>query len=350
MNQSRFTIKGQSNLISLFTLLLVPLALFVNPALGDEDDVFGFNDAPLQEPLEHPHWFKQSFLDLPEDLHDAHESGKKGVIIYFGQRRCPYCQKLLEVNFGQKDIVDYTQRHFDVISVDIWGIDELTDMNGDTLTEREFALQKKSNFTPTLIFYTDGVEEILRLTGYHPPYTFKAALEYVAGGHFKSEPFKSYLDRGDNALTFSEGELNEEAFFSPPPHALDRSQLPGEGPLAVFFERGNCHACDILHSQPLQREPIQALLKQFELAQLDTLSETPVITPGGTRTTAREWADQLELFYTPSIIFFDEKGEEIIRVDSVVQFYRLRNILNYIISKGYKTEPSYQRWRTRSGR
>lgn len=171
------------------------------------------------------------------DLGEARSSRKKGIIIYFGQSRCPYCQKLLEVNFGQEDIADYTRRHFDVIPVNIWGIDELTDLDGNTLTEWEYALLKKSNFTPTLIFYTDGAEEALLLTGYHPPYTFKAALEYVADGHFRSEPFKAYLERGDNALTFSEGELNEEEFFSPPPHALDRSKLPGEAPLAVFSNR-----------------------------------------------------------------------------------------------------------------
>jgi hypothetical protein len=32
-------------------------------------------------------------------------------------------------------------------------------------------------------------------------------------------------------------------------------------------------------------------------------------------------------------------------VDSVVGFYRLRNVLNYISSKAYLDEPNYQRWR-----
>jgi thioredoxin-related protein len=83
--------------------------------------------------------------------------------------------------------------------------------------------------------------------------------------------------------------------------------------------------------------------------QLDIHADTPVITPAGRRTTAREWARSLGLFYTPSILFFDRHGREIMRVDSVVQFYRLRNVLNYINSRGYRTEPSYQRWRIRGG-
>jgi len=32
-------------------------------------------------------------------------------------------------------------------------------------------------------------------------------------------------------------------------------------------------------------------------------------------------------------------------VDSVVGFYRLRNVLNYVTTKAYLTEPNFQRWR-----
>ena len=69
--------------------------------------------------------------------------------------------------------------------------------------------------------------------------------------------------------------------------------------------------------------------------------------PDGRKTTAREWARELGIFYTPTIVFFDERGREILRVDSVVRFFRLRNVMNYIVNKGYLTEPNYQRWRAR---
>ena len=73
-----------------------------------------------------------------------------------------------------------------------------------------------------------------------------------------------------------------------------------------------------------------------------------MITPDGKRTTARDWAKALGIFYTPSLLFFDEQGKEIIRVDSVVRFYRLRKVITYITSRGYLTEPNYQRWRVSS--
>jgi thioredoxin-related protein len=331
--------------------LSVCLALVRPPWVIAEDDydVYSFDDAPLEEALEYPAWFKKSFLDLPEDMNEAREAGKQGIMVYFGQRRCAYCYKLMEVNFGLPDIVEYTQRHFDVIPLDIWGLDELTTLDGEVLTEREFSVANDTNFTPSILFYDRDGKEALRLRGYYPPYQFRAALEYVADGHYQREEFRDYLARGEGRMVFEPEDLNEEDFFAAPPFNLDRSRIPSERPLAVFFEQGNCHACDVLHGEALREPAIYRNFEQFDNVQIDMWSDTPIITPAGERTTAAEWAAQLGLFYAPSIIFFDEKGGEILRVDSVVRFYRLRNVLNYITSKAYLDEPDYQRWRmTRS--
>ena len=120
---------------------------------------------------------------------------------------------------------------------------------------------------------------------------------------------------------------------------------PSERPMAVFFEQGDCHACDVLHGEALREPVIVSQFGEFDSVQLDMRSDTPVITPSGERTTASKWAAELGLFYAPSVLFFDEQGKELLRVDSVVGFYRLRNVLNYIASKAYLEEPSYQRWR-----
>lgn len=314
-----------------------------------DDDSLEFDDFPLDELLEYPDWFKRSFLDLQADLRDAVASDKKGIVVYFGQKRCAYCKMLIEVNFGLSDITAYTRRNFDLIPIDIWGVDEVTDVKGEVLTEQEYALREKTNFTPSLIFYDADGKEAHRLRGYYPPYTFRAALEYVADKHYQRESFADYLARGEHGTAFEPGDLNEEDFFIPPPHNLDRSRFPSKRPLVVFFEQGNCHACDILHGQPLQEPAINRLIRKFDNVQLDIRADTPVITPAGERTTAKQWAKELGLFYTPSLLFFDEQGKEIIRVDSVVRFYRLRNVINYITSRGYLYEPDYQRWRVTSG-
>ncbi len=334
--------------LSALVALLLTLTASSVGAISEEEDVFAFDDFPLEEVLQYPDWFKQSFLDLPDDLNNAVSRDKQGIIVYFGQKRCAYCKMLLETNFGLTDIVSYTREHFDVIPIDIWSTEEVTSLQGEVLTQREFSMQEETNFTPSLIFYNAEGREALRLRGYYPPYQFRAALEYVADGHYKRESFPDYLARGDDRLVFEPGDLNEEAFFIPPPHNLDRSHFPGQRPLVVFFEQGNCHACDVLHGQPLREPAINKLIREFDNVQLDIHSDTPVITPSGERTTARQWARKLGIFYTPSLLFFDEQGKEIIRVDSVVRFYRLRKVINYITSRGYLTEPNYQRWRVNS--
>ena len=303
-----------------------------------------FDDKPLDEPLSFPGWFKLSFLDLQEDLEEARAAGKSGIIVYFGQKYCAYCKRFLE-DIGKEDIRTYMQKHFDVIGTDIHGDRTVTDLAGMELAESRYATREKTNFTPSVIFYDTGGREALRLRGYYPPYRFRAALEYVADGHYLREPFREYLARADVPLVFEPGDLSDESFFMPGPYMLDRSRVPGERPLVVFFEQGNCHACDVLHTGPLKDPEIRLRLGQMENVQLSYWADTPVITPAGERTTAKAWAAKLGLFYTPTLIVFDGDGSEIIRVDSVVQFYRLRNVLDYILSDGYRKYETFQQWR-----
>jgi thioredoxin-related protein len=341
------TDKRRSGALFLCLLMLLPV---VATALDPEDpSIYEFDDAVLDEPLEHPEWFKESFMDLQDDLQEALENDKR-LVVYFGQRRCAYCKALMEVNFGLEDIVAYTRRHFDIVAVDIWSVEELTDTRGQALSQREFAVREGTNFTPSLIFYDERGHIVLRLRGYYPPYKFRAALEYVSDHHYRGESFADYLARADPTMSFEPGGLNEQDYFQPPPYAFDRTRFAAQRPLAVFFEQGNCHACDVLHTQPLQEPNIQEMMWDLDVAQLNMWADTPVLTPGGRRTTAQAWARELGLFYAPTVIFFDEGGHEIIRVGSVVRLYRLRNVLDYVLSRGYRVEPNFQHWRSRHGR
>lgn len=333
--------------LGLLAGLLVGLTLGTAATASVDESVesaLALDDEPRAEPLTYPDWFKEPFLNLPDDQAEAVGAGKD-LVVYFGQRRCAYCHKLMDVNFGAPDIVNYTREHFDIVPVDIWGVAEVTDLAGNTLSERDFALREETNFTPSLVFYDETGAEALRLRGYYPPYQFRAALEYVADDHYQRESFRDYLARGENRMVFGPADLNDQDFFDAPPYNLDRSEVPSERPLVVFFEQGDCHACDVLHGEALDQAEIRRQFGEFDSVQLDIWSDAPVVTPAGERTTARAWARELGIFYTPSLLFFDEHGREILRVDSVVGFYRLRNVLNYVSSKAYLDEPNYQRWR-----
>ena len=303
-----------------------------------------FDDTLLEEALVYPDWFKLSIGDLNDDLAEARNNGKKGIITYFGQKRCAYCEQFFKTSLSDIDIQNYLRKHYDIIAFDIWGIDEIIDTDGKEYTERELSLHYKTNFTPSLVFYDVDGTPVFRLRGFYPPYKFRAALQFVVEEFYKTEKFTDYFARANPGEYFLLGGLTERDFFLEAPY--DLAALTGNGKAtAVFFEQGNCHACDLLHSAPLSQELSIQEIEKMDTIQLNMWAETPVVTPQGIQTTAKEWAKSLELFYAPSIVFFDDKGEEIIRVDSVTYFYRLWGVLDYVNRKGYEKSTDYQQWR-----
>ena len=346
MNLSiKFNLLIKKFLTSLIVLNLIGLTGLISSSYAANSDDITFDDKPLDDALILPDWFKLSFLELDADIKEAKEQNKKGLIIYFGQKFCPYCKAHLTKNWGQNDIVDYTRKNFDVIAVNIKGQRQILDVDGKTYTEKRFSALKKTNFTPSTLFYNTEAKEVLLLRGYRPPYQFRAALEYVADEHYKKETFRNYLARAESALGFGKAELNKNDHFNSPPYLLDRSRIKAEQPLMVIFEHKRCHACDILHGGPIVRPEIESQLLQMEVVQLDVHSEQPVLTPAGKKISAKKWAEQLNINYSPTIIFFDQKGKEIIRIESVVWFYRLHNVLKYVLTGAYKKHPTFQLWR-----
>ncbi len=303
-----------------------------------------FDDTQLEDELVYPDWFKLSLGDLGDDLKIAKKDGKNGIVTYFGQRRCAYCKQFFETSLADTDIQNYLREHYDLIAFDIWGIDDIIDTDGKEYSERELAVHYKTNFTPSLVFYDREGTPVFRLRGYYPPYKFRAALQYVTEGFYKSEKFPDYFARANPGEFFLLGGLTERDFFLEPPYDLATLRKNGK-PTAVFFEQGNCHTCDLLHSDPLSRKLSIQEIKKMNAIQLNMWADTPVITPQGKKITAKNWAKSLDIFYAPSIVFFDADGKEIIRVDSVTQFYRLWGVLNYVNQEGYKKSEDYQSWR-----
>ncbi|MGV6859180.1 MAG: thioredoxin family protein [bacterium] len=309
------------------------------------DDFESFDDEPRHRDIVHPGWFKNSFLDLRDDLQDARDAGKKFLAVYYGQAHCAYCEAMMRNDFGNARIERFFRENFDIVAIDIWGDRQVTLLDGRTVSEKDWALVQETNFTPSLVFYDLEGTQVLKLRGYYPPYKFMAALEYLVDGFYRREPLVHYMERADPPARFDQNDLNTEDFFSTPPYALSRTTFPADDPLLVIFEQRNCHGCDVLHSEPLRDLEVRKLLEGFEVVQLDMDADTPILKPDNKASTAQEWARKLGIFFAPTLVFFDESGEEIIRIDSVVKLYRLRGVLEYVKLKGYEESPTYLRWR-----
>lgn len=327
---------------SLSSIARLALLVITTQCYAATDDQIPFSDKLLDESLVYPDWFELGSGDLSDYLHDANTEGKTGIIVYFGQKRCAYCERFINKNLATPDISHYLQQHYKIIPIDIWGVEDVIDTNGKKYTERGLSIHYKTNFTPSLIFYDKKGKPVFRLRGYYPPYKFRAALKYVTEGFYKTETFRDYIARAEPGLFFMLGGLIERDFFKQPPYNLD---VNNKKLLAVFFEQGNCHSCDLLHTGPLSKDEVLKELSQMDVVQLDMWSDTNVVTPKGRNTTAKNWAADLNLFNAPTILFFDESGNEIIRIDSVVEFYRLWGVLDYMNNRGFKTHDDYQNWR-----
>jgi len=332
----------------LLTFILLSFSVSIMANQQEHEDALVFDDTPLKEDLNLPDWFSLSFLDLQDSLDEALKDGKKGIILYFGRKDCAYCHSLLNINWGDPAIIKFTQKHFNVIAIDVRGDRAITDFNGKIWTEKSFSAHLRTNFTPSLLFYNAKSQLALKLPGYRPKYQFRAALEYVADAHYQRESFRVYLTRAESALSFGSEELNEHEVFMSPPYNLQRKNMHQKktqvNPLVVFFEHPRCHACDILHGDTLSKPEVTTQLFELDVVQLNSMANTPVITPAGKHTTARKWAEDLNLTFAPSMVFFDESGNEILRIESVIRFFRLNNVLRYIIGKEYNNYPTFQAW------
>ena len=145
-------------------------------------------------------WFLDSFLEMAPDLEEAAAEGK-GLVVLFEQRGCPYCKELHEVNFENAELVEFLTGHFNVVQLDLWGSREVTDFDGETLEERALAQKWLVNFTPTTVIFPASAAgatslqdaEAFRMPGYFKPFHYLASLAYVAGGHYRDQPFQRFL-------------------------------------------------------------------------------------------------------------------------------------------------------------
>jgi thioredoxin-related protein len=320
-------------------LLAAVLLCVIGAAGAAEQRAAELNPSP--HAIELPDWFKVSFLDFKEDIAEAAAAGKR-LMVYFGQDGCPYCDALMKVNFSQKDIVDQTRKHFDVVALNLWGDRPVTWIDGTTRSEKDFAAFMKVQFTPTLLFFDEKGNVVVRANGYYPPHRFRPTLDYVSRKMESKVTFAEYLAK--SAGPPAAGRLHAQPFFLKPPLMLQRDKVPAGKPLVVFFEQKDCAPCDELHRSVLAAPETRELIGRFDAAQVDLHGAAPVLTPDGKRTTEAEWTRALNVAYAPTAVFFDERGREVFRAEAYLKQFHVQSALDYVAGKGYRDQPSFQRF------
>lgn len=102
-------------------------------------------------------WMRDTFKDLTEDLAEANAEGKR-LVIMVEQRGCIYCRKMHEEVFPRDEVATYIRENFFVVQVNLYGDTEITDFDGETLTEKQATRKWGLLFTPSILFLPEEIE------------------------------------------------------------------------------------------------------------------------------------------------------------------------------------------------
>ncbi len=140
------------------------------------------------------HFFQETFGDFSEELENARDQGKKGVMLFFEMDECPFCHYMKKNVLSQPEVQAYFREHFLLFPVDIEGDIEITDFKGNTMTQKDFAFKvNRVRATPVIAFYDLEGRQIHRYTGRTSgAEEFMWMGEYVADGHYKSTRFTRF--------------------------------------------------------------------------------------------------------------------------------------------------------------
>lgn len=277
-----------------------------------------------------PDWFKESFLEIAEDVAEANESGKH-VILFLEMNGCPYCYKMNEENFKNAPYKAFIQQHFDVISLNVKGDREVA-LNEETMaTEKEIAEQLGVQFTPGLVFLNTDNQVVAKFTGYRSVRDFKVILDFVQQKAYSRQSLNEFIKerKETNAYTLMDH-----------PQFKDVSDLSSVAskPLAVIFEDKSCFDCKSLHEGHLAAPEVRKTLESYTVVRLDAMSDKPMTDLEGNKTTVKQFADSLNVSYTPAIVLFDE-GEEKLRLENMLYRYHFVGMLEYVGNRHYKKFP-----------
>jgi len=283
-----------------------------------------------------PAWFKESFLEIADDVDDASEAGKH-VLLFFELNGCPYCDRMLRESFETEPLSSYIQQHFDTIAVNIQGDREIAFNQEISVTEKELGEILKVTSTPALLFLNQDNKTIVRINGYRATERFRQVLEFVATKSYQTTKLADYLQAKLDRNVY---QLRTNPLFS---EITDLSSV--DGPLMVILEDGSCYDCDEFHDGILAHELVREEIAPFTIVRLDADSTAAIVDAFGNNTTPAELARKYEMIYRPGVLVFYD-GNLIRRHDSLTFPHHFKESLRYVAG-GYYRQTDYRSYSLR---
>lgn len=148
-----------------------------------------------QDPYKY--FFNETWGDFREELANAREQNKVGIMFFFEQDECPFCHYMKTNVLNQPEVQEYFRKHFLLFPMDIEGDVEIKNLAGKTMKQKDFSFKEnKVRATPVFAFFdldgkrvhrhigkTNGIEEFMWVG------------EYVVKGEYRNIPFIKYKNQ-----------------------------------------------------------------------------------------------------------------------------------------------------------
>lgn len=313
-----------STLLSRTTLALFAMAINFSANVAADGKLTG------GKVTTHPDWFKESFLEISDDVAEAADAGKH-VILFLEMNGCPYCYKMTEENFKHAPYKAFIQENFDVIALNVKGDREVALNAKTSAKEKEIAKTLGVRYTPTVLFLDGDNKPVARINGYRNAEDFKVILDYVQQKAYADQALADYVNKQKKTDIY--------AFRDHPQlQVINDLSTVANQPLAVLFEDTGCVACTALHDEHLADPEVRKILKAFTLVRFDALSTKTITDVAGNETTPKSYADELGITHRPTIVLFD-KGREIVRIENMLYRFHFAGILEYVGQRHYEQYP-----------
>jgi len=140
------------------------------------------------------YFFNETWGDFQEELENAREQGKKGLLIFFEMDECPFCHYMKENVLNRSQVQEYYRAHFLNFPVDIEGDVEITNLQGEQKKQKDFAFREhRVRATPVFVFFDLDGKPVHRHTGKTSGIEeFMWMGEYVANGIYEQMSFTRY--------------------------------------------------------------------------------------------------------------------------------------------------------------
>ncbi len=250
-------------------------------------------------------FFAQSFGDLPEELDEARQAGKLGLLLFFEQEGCPYCERMLKAILSQPAVQDWYRARFTPIAVDINGDVELTDVDGITLPSKVFAEHRRVKTTPTLSFLDlHGVEVHRQVKMINSVDEFLLLGRYVAEGHYSDTSWTDY-SAASAAAPANHDSVPRVLDFS----AEGATAAANGQSLLLAVTREGCSYC-----KKLRREVLVPIIRGGEyddrimVREMMMEPDTAVVDFDGNTSTSAQIASRYSVTIAPTVLLLDPSG------------------------------------------